>query len=321
MAKVKGKVTRSFYYYDLNLLKYGDNGKLVSFKNQENEYYKAFSHILKFQNEIVKGKRESKDIEMPVDSGDKIYIIVDKVEKNFPIEFRLVLCREDALPFVESQGLLKFLTEYLPKDFSLAEITHCVIFPKYNIMGAEYNYSGARATAIKFYLPKIFPEIEYVYCTNRLDDKVIDKLRKDEKFSLFVLGVRNGSDAMAELMNKRSIFALPFTNIPDVDVFEVILKRRKSRKHNGFDSPIPLDEIDGFIKKYREDIKSFKVSQRSIQRDAIDLLHDKLVKVSPMTKTVNKTIDSKEAYREIKTFFDTTVKLTIKRKIKINEKR
>lgn len=312
MAKEKGKVTRSFYYYDLRLMKYGKEGKLTRFSGEEDVYYKAFEHIKKLQKDVGEGKRKPKEIEMSVDSGDKIYIIVDKVKRGFPIEFRLVLCRVDALPFVESEGLLKFLTEYLPKDFSLAEITHCVIFPKHNIMGAEYNFSGARATAIKSYLPTKYPEVEYVYCANRLDDKVLDKLRANEKFSLFSLSVRNGSGAMTELMNKHSIFLLPLANIAEVDTVEVILKRRKTRNKSGFDCPIPIEQLDRFIKEHREDIKSFKVSQHSIQNDMVDLLHDKLVKISSITKTVNKTIDSKEAYREIKTFFDTTVKPTKK---------
>lgn len=267
-------------------------------------YYEAFAYILNVQKEVEAGKRKQEDIEVFVDNGDK-------VESGFPIEFRLVLCREDALPYVEDKGLLKFLSEYLPKNFLLAEVTHCVIFPEYNIMGAEYNFSGARATAIRAYLPRIYSKIEYVYCANRLDDNVLNKLRADEKFSLFSISVKNGSGAMTELMNKRSIFGLPFVDIPDVDVFEVTLKRRKSKRHGGFDCPIPVEDINDFIKNYREDIKSFKVSQRAIQTDAIDLLHDKLVQVSQMTKTINKIIDSKEAYREIKTFFDTAIKLTV----------
>ena len=69
--------------------------------------------------------------------------------------------------------------------------------------------------------------------------------------------------------------------------------------------------MDGFIRNYRDDIKLLKVSQGAIQNDAIDLLHDKLVKVSSVTKTINRTIDSKQAYHEIKTFFDTDIRQSI----------
>ena len=174
-------------------------------------------------------------------------------------------------------------------------------------MGAEYNFSGARPTAIKPYLPRLYNKIDYVYCANKLDGNVFSKLKNGETFSLFSLSVKNDSAAMTHLMNETSLFRLPFTKISDVDVFEISLKRRKTKSHDGFDSPIPIDDMDEFIREYREDIKSFKVSQGSIQRDKIDLLYDKLVKTSEITKTVNKTVDSDEAYKIIKDFFNTTV--------------
>lgn len=307
MANRKGKTTRSFYYYDLLLMK-NQNSKYIKIEDQEKSFYDIFKTIKGKQDKIKNGVSKSEELEVSIDNGDKIYVIVDRIEDNCPIEFRLVLCRANALPLVENNGLLNFLTDYLPKDFTLAEITHCIIFPKYNIMGAEYNFSGARATAIKAYLPIIYPKVDHVYCANKIDEKVIDKLKKGETFSLFSLSIKNDSEAMSELMNKRSIFQLPFVNIPDVDVFEITLKRRKSKLHEGFDSPIPIDEIDNFIRDYREDIRGFKVSQGTIQNDCIDLLYDKLVKVCEVTKTVNKTIDSKAAYRIIEDFFNSTVR-------------
>ena len=181
MSNKKDTVTRSFYYYDISLLKYKFKN-LVRIDNQEANFYKIFNQIKNIQKEI--------------DNGDKIYIIVDYIEKDKPIEFRLVLCRADALPLVENKGILNFLTDYLPKNFTLAEITHCVIFPDCGIMGAEYNFSGARPTAIREYLPKFSPEIDYVYCANKLDDKVITKLRKNEKLSLFELSIKNNPEVM-----------------------------------------------------------------------------------------------------------------------------
>lgn len=311
MAKQKSKVPRNFYYYDLSLLNFDSNGSLHKVKDSVKMYYEIFQYIINLRREIEKGNEKQEKLEVSIDSGDKVYIIVDKAEEKKPIEFRLVLCRSDALPYVESNGLLDFLTKYLPENFSLAEITHCVIFPEYNIMGAEFNFSGARATSIKAYLPRVYNKIDYVYCANRLNSKAIEKLRKGEGFSLFQIGIRNDSQAMQYLMEEKSIFSLPFYKIPEVDTFEIMLKRRKGKKSAGFDSPIPIELMDDFIKNYRDDIKSFKVSQGAIQNDAVDLLHDKLVKTSSVTKTVNKTIDSKEAYHEIKTFFDAVVRLSI----------
>lgn len=307
MANKSGKVTRNFYYYDLLLVMFGKNERADSTLM----CYKVFKYIADLRKKIEDGTENPEKLEVPIDNGDKVYIIVDKVDDGQPIEFRLVLCRSDALPYVEKNGLLDFLTNYLPHNFSLAEITHCVVFPEYNIMGAEYNFSGARATSIKAYLPRIFDEIEYVHCANRLNSKVLDRLRKGEGFSLFQLSVKNNSEGMRKIIESRSIFTLPFVNIPEVDTFEITLKRRKGLKSTGFESPIPVDSLDDFIKECRDDIKYFKISQGSIQNDAIDLLHDKLVKTSSITKTVNKTIDSKEAYHEIKTFFDTVVRFSV----------
>ncbi len=312
MTNKQGKTTRNFYYYDISLMKYNSD-ELIHIKNQTETFYKIFKQIEHKQKEIGKGNIKSDEIVISINNGDKIYIIVDKNQKDLPIKFRLVLCRADALPLVENKGLLKFLTDYLPKDFTLAEITHCVIFPQYNIMGAEYNFSGARPTAIKTYLPLISSEIDYVYCINKLDDKVINKLKKGESFSLFALSIKNDSEAMIDFMNKTSIFQLPFKHISDVDTFEIILKRRKSKNHNGFDSPIPIEQIDEFIQKHREDIKNFKVSQGAIQKDKIDLLYDKLVKTCQLTRTENKTVNSNEAYKIIENFFDETVKLSLKK--------
>lgn len=306
MSNKKDIVTRSFYYYDINLFKYKSKN-LVRIDNQEANFYKIFNQIKNIQKAIKKGTASSDKIEVNIDNGDKIYIIVDCIEIDKPIEFRLVLCRADALPLVETKGILNFLTDYLPKNFTLAEITHCVIFPDHCIMGAEYNFSGARATAIRDYLPKISPEIDYVYCANKLDDKVMTKLRKNEKLSLFEISIKNNPETMKKMMNQQSIFRLPFAPINDVDVYQIVLKRKKSKSHPGFDSPIPIGEIDEFIREYREDIKNFKISQGAIQKDKIDLLSDKLVKKCEMTKTVNKTIVSEDAYNIIKDFFDTTV--------------
>lgn len=311
MAKKTGKIPRNFYYYDVGLLEYGENGNMHKVSDSTKMYYEAFKYIANIRKQIEKGGENSEELEVSVEGGDKVYIIVDKVEENCPIEFRLVLCRSDALPYVESNGLLDFLTKYLPKNFTLAEITHCVIFPQYNIMGAEFNFSGARATSIKSYLPRVYNKIEYVYCANRLNNNVLKRLRKGEGFSLFQLSIRNDSEAMRNLMESKSIFSLPFCNIPEVETYEIVLKKRKGKKSAGFESPISIEDMGKFIENYRDDIKSFKVSQGSMHNDAVDLLHDKLVKTSTVSKTVNRTIDSKEAYHEIKTFFDTTVKKSL----------
>lgn len=310
MPKKNKAVLRNFYYYDISLMKQED-GNFTRIANQEESFYKIFSFINQKQGEIEKKEGESDEISIATMRGDKMYILVDKVERGFPIEFRMILCRTDAFPFIEHNGLLDFLTSYIPDGVSLAEITHCVLFPKYNIMGAEHNFSGAKATALKHYIPAIFPEIEYVHCVNRLNEKIIDRLRKNDKFSLFSIAVLNGSDAMTYMINKHSIFHELFASTSNIDVFEITLKRTRKKTKGGFDSPIPIERMDEFMRDYRDDIKKFRVSQGSIQGDAINLLHDKLVETREVTKTINKTIDSNEAYKIIKDFFNETVRATL----------
>lgn len=312
MSKQKGSVRRNFYYYNIKPMTYNSDGKLVDVADSSAVFYEAFERIHELCDKIKKGAELSNKLEITVENGDRLYILVDKVVRNEPIEFRLVLCRTDALPYVENQGLLEFLAKYLPQNFSLAEITHCVIFPKYNILGAEFNFSGARVASIKEYLPAVCEKIEYVYCTPGLNDTVLQKLRKNENFSLFRMVLKNNSEAMRELMNQRSIFTLPFGGIREVETFEIVFKSRKGKQKKGFESPIPLDQMDDFIQRNRDDLKTFVVSQKSVQSDAVDLLHDKFVCSADVTKTANKMIDSRSAYHIIETFFDTDVRKTIK---------
>lgn len=312
MSKQKGTVRRNFYYYNIKPMTYNSDGKLVEVSDSSTVFYETFEKILELCNEIKTGEKLPDNLGRVVENGGKLYVLVDKVVRNEPIEFRLVLCRTDALPYVENQGLLEFLTKYLPQNFSLAEITHCVIFPQYNILGAEFNFSGARVASIKEYLPAVYSKIEHVYCTPRLNDTVLRKLRKNEDLSLFRMVLKNNSNAMREMMEEKSIFRLPFAGIKEVETFEIVFKSRKGKRTKGFKSPIPLDQIDDFIQRNRDDLKTFIISQKSVQNDAVDLLHDKFVCKADVTKTANKMIDSRSAYHIIEKFFDTDVMETIK---------
>ena len=303
--KEYGSVKRSFYYYNLELMKINEsNNSMVIPDNSKECYYKMFKKIQKWQG----NPKYSEKIKLSTVDNDKIYIIVDTVIPGRPIEFRIVLCRNDALPYVEENGILKFLTEFLPRKFSLAEITHCVIFPESSLLGAEYNFQGARASVLCEYLPKITKEIDFMTCKGKLNQDVLKKLMDGESYSLFSLSIRNNSKAMSYLMEQSSIFFLPFRNISNVDVFEISFKRRKTKKKDGFEEPMSKNQIQELITNYREDIKSFKISQGSIRGDCIDLLSDKFVKSCEVIKTEKRTVDSKAAYREIKTFFDTNVR-------------
>ena len=63
-----------------------------------------------------------------------------------------------------------------------------------------------------------------------------------------------------------------------------------------------------FIQENRDYIKSFEVSQGSITKDNINLLKDKLVTTRDLIPTINKVINSEEAYDIIINYYEDVVK-------------
>lgn len=299
-------ILRSFYYYDIKTLKKDSEGKLVDEDDQQECLYKAFEHI----NELFANKEYDK-LTISAKNGDRVHVIPDEVKRGSPIKFRLVLVRMDALPLVEQDGKLASLTDYINDEFGLAEITHCVVFPRFGIMGAEYNYSGARATAMKEYLPKVVQDIEYLYCVPHLNQDVFKQLVKEKGLTLFQLEVKNTAGMKRYIAESQSAFRLLFSGFPESDTYEVILKRRAGKNKKGFKSPMSTDDMKDFIRNCDDDINKFKVSQGLIQRDAIDLLGQKVVCKTDVIRTANKHVDSNDAYRILTDYFNEKVKGTL----------
>ncbi len=297
----KTTVERHLYYYDLYALcqdektkKYMRSGNLIS---------DFFETLFNKQS----GAADYKDFVEQTRNEDNVFVIVDTFGNSY-IEFRIVLCRADALPFIEKEGKLEKLGDYIDADQNIAEITHCVFFPEYDIMGAEYNFSGARPTAISDYILKRGISADLVTCRAKLNYDTYEKLIEGEEYSLFDFSVRTNSDAYNKMLSKKSIFRAIQAEVPETDTFEVVLKRRKTRKNkfSGFMAPLSHGEIKYLLDNYRDDIERFSVSQTSFNKQ-IDLLSDKLVNKVVMTRTSERTIDSKEMYKEIRRYFDTTV--------------
>lgn len=297
----KSTVDRHLYYYDLYALcqdektkKYTRSGNLVS------DFFETLF-------DIQKGVADYKDFVEQTRNKDNMFIIVDTLEASH-IDFRIVLCRTDALPFIEKAGKLEKLGDYIDADQNIAEITHCVFFPEYDIMGAEYNFSGARPTAISDYILKRGIAANLVTCRAKLNYDAYEKLIEGEEYSLFDFSVRTNSDAYNKVLSKKSIFRAIQAEVPETDTFEVVLKKRKTRKNkfSGFTAPLSRGEIKYLLDNYRDDIERFSVSQTTFNNQ-IDLLSDKLVNKVVMTRTNERTIDSEEMYKEIRRYFDATV--------------
>lgn len=160
MAKKKGKIERSIHYFDVTLQRLGgkDEDSFVSYKHQEQKMLSAFQYFKELNDKLkVEEKKEKRldilaEMEYTTEKGDKLYVEVDKInEKSGHIDFRLVLCRPDAFPYIEQEGKLEEIVGLVKGEFNIAEVTHCVIFYKEGVMGAEFNFNGARPSAIATY--------------------------------------------------------------------------------------------------------------------------------------------------------------------------
>ena len=289
-------------------------------------YYEWFTHSHSSEtNEVIRDKSSEKLVELlqnlfekqkiadsyrnfivKTSQGEE-FIIVDKVEES-SISFRIVLCRENALPYIEKNGKLEGLGTYIDADQNIAEVTHCVFFCKYGILGAEYNNNGARATSITEYMIKRTNSDSIPTCRAKLNYDVYSKLIQDETFTLFDFSVATNSEAYNKVLSKKSIFSAIQATVPESDTMEVVLKRRKTKKNKnvGFQLPITFDEIKDLLTNYREDIRKLNVSQNGIG-NAVDLLTDKFVGKVILAKTADRMIDSKEMYASIISYFGDNV--------------
>lgn len=312
-------VTRKIYYYDLILkVREGEQGgkrtKKKTVKDQGEKLKKIFMEIKEKQDRVAQEKEPSKigiiqkELEMTLSNQSKLYVIVDDISGNGIIKFRIVLCRNNAFPFVYKNGKLELLTENVAGTFELAEITHCIIYTEKMIMGGEFNFHGARPSSIAAYISYKVSEVAFLECEGKLNNDSIDKIVEGKKFSLFDFSIKNSEDIKNKLVKNQFSFVARFAGAPeDVGEYEVIWKKKRGSKSNGFDSPFTNEEYKRLVQNFREDIGKLRVSQ-GIQTDSIDLLNDKLVhKVSQNIETMHKSIVSEYIYNEINDFYHEVV--------------
>lgn len=298
----QNSIRRSLYYYELFAFTKGTDGLK---KDKSSKVVIDFFHKLYERQRAVDSYR---DFAVHMQQGEEFIIVENETEDI--MKLKIVLCRENALPFVENDGKLENLETYIDTDKNIAEVTHCIFFKKYGILGAEYNFSGARATSIPEYISKRTDGNTYTQCNLKINYDTYSKLIEGETFSLFDFAVKTDSEVYNKVLAKKSIFSALQMTVPESDTMEIVLRKRKTRKNkqSGFGIPFTFEELKDLIGIYREDIVKLSVSQGQIS-DSIDLLADKFVGKVFIAKTKNRVIDSEEMYESIVSFFDTEVAL------------
>ena len=295
------QIKRNIYYYDWYT--HTNDSELGLKKDRSSK------RIVHFLDDIMRKQVETKsytDSFVTTSKGTEFIIVDSKEEKQ--IKFRLMLCRKNALPYLEKNGQLEGLGSYIAPDQNIAEATHCVFFPEYGILGAEFNNNGARATSVAEYMVKKTDTDSMPRCQVKLNYDTYSKLVEGETFTLFDFSVDTNSDAYANVLANKSIFSAIQATVPESDTMEVVLKRRKTKRNNneGFDLPLAFSEIKELVTNYRESVKKLKVSQNSIAHP-IDLLADKFVGKTEIAKTENRMIDSNDMYEFIIDYFNNNV--------------
>lgn len=312
-------IKRKIYYYDLVLKIFettsGSKRKTKKIAENQGEKLKEIFIKIKNQQECLASEKDpvqqqvlQKSIEMSLPNQSKLYVIVDEISEDGMIKFRIVLCRSNAFPFVYKGGKLELLTENVSGKFELAEITHCVIFTQSMIMGGEFNFYGARPSAIATYITYKDSDISFLECNGKLNNDSVDKIVEGKELSLFELSIRYTEEIKNRLVANQFIISTWLQGVPgDVGEYNIVLKKARGSKHSGFESPLTKEEYRKLLQDFREDITKLRVSQ-GVYDDAIDLLKDKLVHTLPVDiETKDKYIVYEYIYNEIITFYHDVV--------------
>lgn len=306
------EIDRKIYYYDVQINK--EEGNKVVSVNDIKEASKLIMDIFKrikgendtYDNEKNKKRKKQlfRDMCLSIGQDTNICIIVDEIKKQ-EIYFRILMARDNALPYIEFEGSIEKLTDIITADFNMIEITHCVLFVNSMILGAEFNFNGARASMMATYISMKY-EI-FVKCKGKIKNEIYGKMIEDGEYTLLKLSVRNNVTMQRLLIDRLGIIGRYFEDIGENGLLEVKLSRRRNKKHKGFKIPWKNgDELSDFVAFNKDDIKSLKLRPAD-EQDPVDVLCDKLVHTVKGISTENRVIDSKSMYNEIIEFYNNTV--------------
>ena len=191
MNKDNNIVSRSIYYYDL----FAVIRKGSEVTEEKEAILRSFARIRKLYEDFLDAKKRGEatiaekllnDVHYITERGDYLYVLVDEIV-DYKIKFRLVRTRTNAYPYIDINGELEKITTKIEGEFDVAEVTHCVIFADKNIMGAEYNSAGARATSLSVLFDERDYGVESLKVLNRIDKKAINNYGKIKNIRCFSL--------------------------------------------------------------------------------------------------------------------------------------
>lgn len=294
-------VTRNIYFYDLFPVLDTD----TNVNNEKEALLKTFSHIKQIHEDFLKAKAMNDNdeanrllyqVHFLTKKGDYLYILVDSIVDDI-IKFRIVRCRTNAFPYIEIDGKLEKITEKINGDFDVAEVTHCVIFADKNILGAEYNSAGARATSLSILIDERNYEIKSLKILNKINNNALKKLSNNKKYKLFNLTIKNSPEIIDKLINKGLLPAI--INDYEFDTYTITIKRKITKLKDGFIPPIGIEEIQSLLEENGDQISKLVVDQ-GLYTAPINLLSDKIVETRTFEYDENERIlNSDKVYNSI----------------------
>ncbi len=284
MAENNKKFKRNIYFYDLVPILDESKVDISDKKAEQNAIIKTFKRMKKFYEDFIEIKKQKNpdekkanellyQVHFMTERGDYLYILVDDIKDN-KIKFRIVRCRTSAFPYIEMDGKLEKITEKIEGKFDVAEVTHCIIFADKNLMGAEYNSAGARATSLPALIAERNYEVKSLKVLNKLNQNALNRLIRKRNFKLFDITIKNTPEIIAKMVDKSLLSAS--IHDYDFDTVTITMKRRMNKTKNGFIPPVGIDELKDLIETNGEDIERLVVDQGLYSKE-INLLSDKIV--------------------------------------------
>ena len=174
-------------------------------------------------------------------------------------------------------------------------------------MGGEYNFNGARPSAVAAYINSVCDQVDRFVCTPKMQKDVFDKIAEDKEYSLFQLKVKNTPTMRVVLRDNMGFVGSMLDQIDDLDSYEIVLRRRTGKRKKGFQPLMSKKQMQEFIEHNSEDIEKFKINQ-GVYSDPVNLLNDRMVTKKKFVVTKQKNIDSTSMYGAIENYYECSVK-------------